>query len=155
MFRWPAGAQSVGVVATLEEVATLRFTLPSIPLATGADMSPDGGEIVVRTYDRLFLWPRPAGTSVAAAFDTAPCEYPVPAGALGEAVAFTADGRDPCSPPKGSAPRCTPSGAADAHRGRPAPDNQVEDRPDGLHEAHHAPHPLRPAHRGAGRVETS
>ena len=94
VLRWPATAQTPGVTATLEEVATHRFAPPSIPMATGADISPDGTEVVVRTYDRVFLWRRPAGTSVAAALAQPPCGYPVPAGALGEAVAFTADGRD-------------------------------------------------------------
>jgi hypothetical protein len=76
--------------ATLEKVMTLDFSGP--PLAgtttTAADISPDGSELIVKTYTTTYLWRRAEGASVKAAFQTIPCVLPQ---APGETIAFTPD----------------------------------------------------------------
>jgi hypothetical protein len=82
--------------STMEDVATVPFggdTLPGDPLATGGDLSADGGLILVRTYTRAFVWRRAADGSVAEAFAGEPCPVPVASEFQGEAAAFEADGR--------------------------------------------------------------
>ena len=88
--------------ATLELVATIPFGSATMPgtvdaarpynhlLATAGDISPDGSEIVVRTYNDGYLWRRAAGQSVGAAIAAgSPCPVPVRAGQ--EAIGFAAD----------------------------------------------------------------
>jgi hypothetical protein len=94
VFRWPAAAQVPGAPATLETVAVRTWSGSLLPLATGGDISPDGREVAVRTYDRLYLWSRAPGESVAQAITRAPCTYPAPVDGQGESLGFTADGRD-------------------------------------------------------------
>lgn len=53
---------------TLEQVGTLDLS----PLATAGDISADGSHIVVRTYSKIYVWNRAAGTSVADALRAAP-----------------------------------------------------------------------------------
>jgi hypothetical protein len=78
-------------VAVLERVATL-LPRPGDPHVTAADISPDGARILVRSYDRAFLYLRAAGSSVAAALAAAPCDVPHADEVQGEAIAFAADG---------------------------------------------------------------
>ncbi len=80
----------------LERVAVLSFGVA--PLAgsrttTGGDISPSGHEIAIRTYDAAYLWRRPPGSSIAAAFATSPCSIPLPREPQGEAIGFFSDGR--------------------------------------------------------------
>lgn len=86
-----------GSTTTLTQVAQLDFS--KAPLftgdqdtrraATGADISPDGTEILVKTKHSTFLWRRSATQTIAQAFATTPC--PVPNG-VGEAIAFAPSG---------------------------------------------------------------
>ena len=76
-------------------VATLQFgTAPLLgdTSATGGDISPDGALVAIRSYDSVYAWRRPVGTTVEEAFATAPCSLPVRAEAQGEAFAFFSDG---------------------------------------------------------------
>lgn len=88
--------------ATLELVASIPFGSSTMPgtfdaakpynhlLATAGDISPDGAEIVVRTYNDGYLWRRAAGQTVGAAIAAgSPCPVPVRAGQ--EAIGFAAD----------------------------------------------------------------
>ncbi len=59
-------------------------------VATGADVAEDGTAIVVRTYQSLWLFERPTGTSVVDALASVPCELPSGLEEQGEAVAFEA-----------------------------------------------------------------
>ena len=80
---------------TMTLVTTLQFgTAPLIgdTSATGGDISPAGDLIAIRSYDSVYAWRRPVGTTVEEAFATAPCSLPVRAEAQGEAFAFFSDG---------------------------------------------------------------
>jgi hypothetical protein len=77
---------------TLEVVASLDFgrgLLEGNPMVTAADISPDGGRILIRTYSKLFEWRRGRGQSVGAALRGIPRSVPVPHEEQGEAVAFS------------------------------------------------------------------
>ncbi|MCA9597584.1 MAG: hypothetical protein KC776_29925 [Myxococcales bacterium] len=60
--------------------------------ATGGDISSDGGLVVVKTYTRVYLWPRTKGVTVEQALSTEPCPGAVAKEEQGEAVGFAADG---------------------------------------------------------------
>jgi hypothetical protein len=62
-------------------------------LVTGADISPDGSLVAVRTYATVRLYARAPGQSVAEALVPPPCDGPMPIEVQGEAVTITADGR--------------------------------------------------------------
>ena len=88
-----------GATVAMQEIATI--TIPDNPsgglalpstMATAADISPDGSTILVRTYQQVLAYPRPAGGSLADAFAAAPCNAPQVSEPQGEAIAFAADG---------------------------------------------------------------
>lgn len=97
-----------GEVTTMEEVATFPVgpdydidpatgrPIPSSPLPgsliTGADVSPDGSTILVRTYQAVLAYTRPVRAPLEAAFDGVPCRAPHRDEIQGEAVGFSADG---------------------------------------------------------------
>jgi hypothetical protein len=85
-----AAPHAVGVFP-LELVATL-LPRPGDPNVTGADISPDGSRILVRSYDRVFLYPRLASATIADALSAAPCDVPQEDEPQGEAITFAADG---------------------------------------------------------------
>ncbi|MCU1485741.1 MAG: hypothetical protein JWN67_2487 [Actinomycetia bacterium] len=100
VFRAPADALVAGAHVTMDEVG--RFTLPAprsdadgLPgiLVTGADVSPDGSTVLVRTYRSVLAFARPAGKPLEAAFSSEPCEAPQAEEAQGEAIGWAADGR--------------------------------------------------------------
>lgn len=90
-------APHVAGTSTLTQVAALDFAAAPLEtgdgtagmLATAADISPDGREILIKTYASTFLWRRAPGTSVASALGGTPCAV---RNSAGETVAFTADG---------------------------------------------------------------
>jgi hypothetical protein len=95
VFRAAAPLSSSGVT-TLQEIAQLRFgraPLAGSALATAGDISPDGREVVIRTYDAAFLWRRAPGETIADALATDPCPIPLVAQNQGEALGFSLDGR--------------------------------------------------------------
>ncbi len=61
-------------------------------LVTGADISPDGALIVVRSYAGVDLFRRAAGDDVATALESVPCGAPSPSERQGESIGFSADG---------------------------------------------------------------
>jgi hypothetical protein len=86
---------STDSVNALEPVATLPFGVAPLTgdtLATSGDISPDGRQILLRTYDSAFWWARPAGASIEQVLSTAPCPVPVAVEEQGEAIAFSPDG---------------------------------------------------------------
>jgi hypothetical protein len=88
----------------LSKRGTLKLGLGQ--LVTAGDVSGDGRTIVLRTYDRAFVWTRDRGESVARALIRAPC---VADAALldegqGESLALTRDGRAFYTVPEGSRP---------------------------------------------------
>jgi hypothetical protein len=88
VFRAPAPIAG-GARIEMQEVAELDVQGE----ATGGDMSPTG-EIVIRTYERAFLWRRPAGLSVADALALPACAVRLAPEPQGEAISFGGDGRD-------------------------------------------------------------
>lgn len=100
VFRAPAASLADGARVRLEQVA--RFTVPrprstaiGLPgsLVTGADVSPDGSTVLVRTYRSVLAFVRPAGAPLADAFRATPCQAPQAEEPQGEAVGWAADGR--------------------------------------------------------------
>jgi hypothetical protein len=92
IFLLPAAAQVPGGAAPLVEVGSRQFSEGNLAV-TGGDMAPDGSEIVLRTYDRVYLWHRASGRSVAEALAGVPCVLRVSGEPQGEAVGFQQDGR--------------------------------------------------------------
>lgn len=89
IFRAPAG-MAAGSTTVLEQVATLDLLVGT--LVTGADVSPDGSVVALRSYTAISLYPRPADQPLWSALRQAPCTGPPPIEKQGEAIAFTADG---------------------------------------------------------------
>jgi len=104
VFRAPQRALVDGATVTMSDTGS--FTVPpddssSAPSAvtrfpgtiiTGADISPDGSTILVRTYRRVLAFSRPARRTVAAAFRRPPCVAPQIDEAHGEAIGFAVNG---------------------------------------------------------------
>ncbi len=94
LYRYPPPLRPDDTV-TLERVADI--TLDDLGgggsfLATGADVSPDGAWFVLRTYDNVLAWRRPAGAPLKAAFTSERCHWAHPNEPQGEAIAVAADG---------------------------------------------------------------
>jgi len=90
-------------VATLED-APVGGPAGPLGLVTGADVSPDGSVVLLRTYTSVAAYARPAGEPLDAAFAGAPCAAPAAAERQGEAVGFLADGSAYVTISEGSAP---------------------------------------------------
>ncbi len=95
----PVELASVGIVDTelLEERVDDPTPHPATFLgfggvATGGDVSADGTLVALRTYEAVWVWPRPPGHSVAEVFGGEPCRVQTAPEDQGEAVAFVADG---------------------------------------------------------------
>ena len=94
VFRKPAPHVD-GEVAVLEHVASLNFSEEPLfgGATTGAAVSPDGGEVLIRTYfPTAYLWIRDGSVPLWEAIRGEPCEVPLPLERQGESVAFAADG---------------------------------------------------------------
>lgn len=91
--RLAAADTTPGTVHTLERVGTLGLPLLPDPLATAADISPDGSLVAVRTYRKLYLYPRAEGATVADALGGERCAYDGADEPQGESLAFSSDGR--------------------------------------------------------------
>ena len=68
----------------LAAVATLDLPGEQV---SGADLSPDGTVLAVRTTDAVRLYPVPEGADIAAALGGEPCTAPTPPEAQGESIA--------------------------------------------------------------------
>lgn len=73
---------------------------------TAGDVSADGRTIVLRSYDRLYVWRRRSGESLAAALRRHPCSAPndLLGEGQGESIALTRDGRAFYTVPEGRRP---------------------------------------------------
>lgn len=93
VYRWAAPQPPTGT-ATLERVATIEVGQLDGALdrrVTGGDISPDGSEILLRTYTSAWVWERGEEESVADALDAVPCSVPLQLDRQGEAIAWSAD----------------------------------------------------------------
>ncbi len=83
-----AAAPLAAAAIDLELVGELWLAGP----ATGADISPDGSMVVVRTYTHAYLWERREGTTVAEALQGEPVRFALEFEPQGEAIAFSLEG---------------------------------------------------------------
>src|SRR6185369_4692794 len=74
---------------------SLAATLTNSNQLTGADISPDGSEIIIRSYATSsgMLYQRPSGGTIADAFATTPVSIPLVTEGQGEAIGFDPQGR--------------------------------------------------------------
>jgi hypothetical protein len=99
VLRAAAGAVAAGGELTLEDVGGIDVVAP-----TAADISPDGSTVLVRTYQSVLAFRRPAGRPLAAAFQSPPCAAPSVDEPQGEAIGFGADGASYVTVSEGAAP---------------------------------------------------
>ncbi|HET6548129.1 MAG TPA: hypothetical protein VFG79_06735 [Solirubrobacter sp.] len=94
----------VGRKGTLKLAAKLQLGLGEA--LTGGDVSADGATVALRSYDRVFIWPRRPGETLARAFKRKPCTAPVNliAEGQGEALALAPNGRAFYTIPEGENP---------------------------------------------------
>ncbi|MGH8961135.1 MAG: hypothetical protein ACRDWT_08000 [Jatrophihabitantaceae bacterium] len=143
VFAAPASPQATD---TLHKVGTIRLTFTGTPgpfapvgqlMATGADLSRDGGRLVVRTYTDAYLW-TVTGGDLARALEARPQRIPLPRQPQGEGICFDgsrllidsevvgsavyavplpARAATPIAPRSTSSPTQAPAAAADSGRG--------------------------------------
>jgi hypothetical protein len=89
---------------TLERVGTLALPAGLSNAVTGADISPDGSKVAVRTYASVLLWDRKSGVAIPTVLAGTPCRGPIPLELQGEAVGFRADSRGYVTVSEGSNP---------------------------------------------------
>lgn len=75
-----------------QTIMMTRLLVMPFDKVTSAGISPDNREILIRTYDQLFYYPRRAGESVADALKRAPRLIPLASEPQGEAVGWAIDG---------------------------------------------------------------
>lgn len=134
VFTAPAGSLVGGAAVTLAPAGSFEVPEPSgfvlgLPgtAVTGADVSPDGSTVLVRTYRAVLAFSRPDGAPLADAFRRPPCQAPQRNEAQGEAIAFVDGGDGYVTISEGPAPainRVDPRPA-----GEPGEDEQGEDEP--------------------------
>jgi hypothetical protein len=83
-----------------------RVRLGNALQVTAGDVSADGRTVVLRTYDRVFVWKRRRGESLASVFRRRPCtaRADLLVEGQGESVALTRDGRAFYTVPEGRRP---------------------------------------------------
>lgn len=111
VFTAPAASLVDGTTVTLTAAGSFEVPEPSgfvlgLPgtVVTGADVSPDGSTVLVRTYRSVLAFTRPDGAPLAAAFGRPPCEAPQRNEAQGEAIAFVDGGAGYVTISEGPAP---------------------------------------------------
>lgn len=99
VYRFPMPL-TPGRQATLEKVATVRFTNPLAlrgqalgKLATGGCIAPDGSRLALRTYTDGFEWNIKPGQSVGDALKAAPRPFAVPWIGQFESLCYSLDGQ--------------------------------------------------------------
>ena len=90
VFRAPANL-TAGSTTTLASVATLSLGIGGA--VTGADVTPGGDVVGLRTYFAVVLFPRVAGSPLAQSFSQPSCQGATASESQGEALGFTRDGR--------------------------------------------------------------
>jgi hypothetical protein len=98
VYRAPAG-----LAAGSSTVLTAVGTFP-LGIVTGADVTPAGDVVAVRTYGSVVLYRRPPGTAIEAAFAGTSCTGPSASEPQGEALGFLADGSGYVTVSEGAAP---------------------------------------------------
>lgn len=83
-----------GETTPLTEVASMDFGTTRFSRVTGGDVSPDGGEVLLRFYGGVRLWSTAGLEELHDAFSEANCLIPVTLEQQSEVIAFTPDGLD-------------------------------------------------------------
>lgn len=83
-----AAPHQAGSTRTLDKVGTLRLPGVLVRALTAGDISPDGQQVLLRTYSNALLWRRLPGTSVMEALSTDPCPVPLAIEPQGESIGF-------------------------------------------------------------------
>jgi hypothetical protein len=101
VYRPLAKLVSGGTVG-LGKVSTVNVTLTGTPggpvgragqlMITGGAIAADGSRLALRTYTDAYVWPM-SGSDVVAALSAHPIRIPLPASPQGEAISFSADGK--------------------------------------------------------------
>ncbi len=87
------GAGSSNAATQWNQVASLDLSRSSSQLVTGADFSPDGSQLALRTYRDVLLWDRAPSSSAWSPFSQQPVAGPAVSETQGEAIAFHPDGQ--------------------------------------------------------------
>lgn len=87
VYRYPY-PQNHSQIVTLERVPGV---LPMTSVVAG-DVSPDGSEVLLKTYDEVFYWSRQGDEPLSATLFRTPAEVPYKAEPQGEAIAFSLSG---------------------------------------------------------------
>jgi hypothetical protein len=93
IYEAPAGLANQSAT-TLRQVSDVSYPKgrKGFERVTGADISPSGDTIAIRTYESLHTYRREPGSAVATAFAGKVCSAPTIGEPQGEAVAFNKDG---------------------------------------------------------------
>src|SRR5258707_7428233 len=83
IYEAPGGLAN-GSTTTMQAVGTLPLGSGGGNLVTGADISADGTEVAVRTYDHVLLWNRDPSRDIATVLEQKPVQGPVPTERQGE-----------------------------------------------------------------------
>ncbi len=84
----------VGDTTTLTKRCKLVFSgIKPLKWITGGDISKDGGHILLKSYQEVYYWERKDDESVWQALQRAPSKPHYEEEKLGEAIAFSADGK--------------------------------------------------------------
>jgi hypothetical protein len=77
----------------LEEVASYSIDGNGMAIQVSAgDISPTGDRIMLRTYTRILIWARAAGTTIGPSLAATPTDNPQPEQPQGEGITFSSDG---------------------------------------------------------------
>lgn len=90
LYKAPAGL-AASSTTTLSAVGSI--TLPAGQLLTAGDVSPMGDAVALRTYTRLFIWNRTAGSALGDVLTGSRCERDLASEPQGEAIGFQPDAR--------------------------------------------------------------
>jgi hypothetical protein len=92
VFRAPPDP-AAGSTTTLTQVATVPLGAGFGSLVTGADVTPAGDVVGLRTYTKVMLYRRATGGSLESAFTASTCAGKSATEAQGESIGFTRSGR--------------------------------------------------------------
>ncbi|GAA0891855.1 hypothetical protein GCM10009122_15340 [Fulvivirga kasyanovii] len=81
--RYPQSTEEVNI---LEKLGTIPYHN-----IVGGDISSDGGDILLKTYDQILYWPRPEGITVHEALQQEPLLIPYTPEPQGESIAWKKD----------------------------------------------------------------
>lgn len=103
VYRFPRRLPTDRVV-TLTRIASSRTPgLDGVALVTGADISPSGTRLVLRSYFRAWEFPRPAGRGLVSSLRRTPAPVGLPLEPQGEAIGYSRNGRALVTTSEGSA----------------------------------------------------